>query len=347
VIRPGPFNAITDVAGIAVGNAEDAEALTGVTVVLPAGRAVAAVDIRGGGPGTRETALLEPGNLVEAVDAVVLAGGSVFGLDAAGMVTERLAAAGRGFAVRNAVVPIVPAAILFDLANGGVKPWLAGGQPPYRALASQAFDAALAGRPLALGNAGAGMGATAGPLKGGLGTASAVDAETGITVGALAAANPFGSAVQPGSDALWAWPLERAGELGGQHPPSAAPREDDDPLSATTAGEAAAPGGNTTLMVVALDAALDRPQLRRIAMMAQDGLARAVRPAHTPFDGDTLFALATGARPLPGLAPRGIARLGAIAADVVARAVARGVFEAAAVPGFPDYRSRHRGGFGR
>ena len=205
----------------------------------------------------------------------------------------------------------------------------------------------FAGRPLALGNAGAGMGATAGPLKGGLGTASAVDAETGITVGGAGPPpNPLrlrGAAGQRRPVGLAAGARRGTGRPASA---SAAPREDDDPLSATTAGEAAAPGGNTTLMVVALDAALDRPQLRRIAMMAQDGLARAVRPAHTPFDGDTLFALATGARPLPGLAPRGIARLGADRRRRGRPPPSRAAcFEAAAVPGFPDYRSRHRGGF--
>lgn len=354
-LRPGPANHLCDVAGLAVGHAGDAAALTGVTVVLPAARMVAAVDIRGGGPGTRETALLAPGNLVEAIDALVLAGGSVFGLDAAGAVVARLAAAGRGFDVGGARVPIVPAAILYDLANGGTKPWLDGGPAPFRALAEAAFDAAASGGSRALGNVGAGLGAKAGTLKGGLGSASTVDPVTGITVGALAAANPFGGAVQPGSDSVWAWPFELAGELGGQIPPAGPLPAGTDPLPPPThlpiAGVrsstpgAADPGANTTLMVVAVDAALDRALLQRVAMMAQDGLARAVRPAHTPFDGDTLFALATGDRPLPEPRAGAVARLGAIAADTLARAVARGVFAAEAIPGFPAYRERHRAGF--
>lgn len=329
MIRPGPRNLITDVPGIRVGNAEDLSRLTGVTVVLPDRPAVAAVDVRGGGPGTRETDALDPAALVERVDAVALSGGSAFGLDAASGVSSWLAARGRGFPVGKANVPIVPAAILFDLLNGGDKGW--GEAPPYRGLALQACD--TAGWDFALGNAGAGTGATAGALKGGLGSASAVD-DDGLMVGALAAANPAGSVVMPGQATMWAWALEMEGELGGQPPPTGpVPLEPDLP-------EELQPGANTTLAVVAVSERLTRAQARRVAIMAQDGVARAVRPAHTPYDGDTVFVLATGDGHPPG--PAIVARIGAIAADCVARAIGRGVWEAETVAGIPSYRDTYR-----
>jgi L-aminopeptidase/D-esterase-like protein len=295
---------------------------------------VAAVDVRGGGPGTRETDLLDPAGLVEAVDAVVLAGGSAFGLEAAAGVSSWLAGRGRGFRLGAAVVPIVPAAILFDLLNGGDKGW--GEAPPYRALGLAACEAA--GAEFRLGNAGAGLGAKAGRLKGGLGSVSAVDDEAGLAVGALVAANPLGSVVMPGAaGCFWAWPLELADELGGLMPPSARPAPDlDIPVPA-----AALPGGNTTLAVVATDADLGRAEARRLAIMAQDGIARAIRPAHTPFDGDVVFVLATGARPLPAPRPAALARLGALAADAVARAVMRAVFLAEDLGAWPAYRRLH------
>jgi L-aminopeptidase/D-esterase-like protein len=328
MITPGPKNLITDVPGIKVGNAADAGALTGVTVVLPDKAAAAAVDVRGGAPGTHETDALDPSALVERVDAVVLSGGSAFGLDAVSGVMSWLPARGRGFKVGEIRVPIVPAAILFDLANGGDKDW--GETPPYRALARMACD--TADRDFALGNAGAGMGATAGALKGGLGSASAVD-EEGLMVGALAAANPAGSVVMQGQSAFWAWALEQDGELGGQTPPggtvSLAPGFPQRPQ----------PAANTTLAVVAVSERLTRAQARRVAIMAQDGIARAIRPAHTPFDGDTVFVLSTGTGHPAG--PEMVARIGAIAADCTARAIARGVFEAESVPGCKSYRDTY------
>ena len=214
-IRPGPRNLITDVPGIAVGNAEDRRAWTGVTVVLPDRAVVAAVDVRGGGPGTRETTAMDASSGVPTVDAIVLSGGSAFGLDAAQGAMDWLAARGRGVAVGSARVPIVPAAILFDLLNGGDKGWAT---LPYRALALAACEGA--GPDFALGNAGAGHGAKAGPLKGGLGSVSAVMPD-GATIGALVAANPVGSVVMPGTGTFWAWAFEQAGELGGQRPPTA------------------------------------------------------------------------------------------------------------------------------
>ena len=320
---PGPLNTICDVPGIRVGNAEDPALVTGVTVVLPERPAVAAVDHRGGGIGARDTVLLGPGSTVGAVHAIALSGGSAYGLDAAGGVMHGLRGRGVGFAVGAEVVPIVPSAIIFDLLAGGPKAWE---HPPWWALGLSALEAAGTG--FALGNAGAGMGATAGALKGGLGAASVRDGE--VTVGALAVANPVGSVLIPGTRTFWAWAHERAGELGGQVPPVAPLPEEDE-------GAAAPPLANTTLAVVATDAALTRDQAQRVAIMAQDGLARAIRPVHAPLDGDTVFALSTGARQVD-VGPAGLGRLGSLAADCVARAVARGVYEAEALAGYPAYR---------
>ncbi|MGF6226188.1 L-aminopeptidase/D-esterase-like protein [Inquilinus ginsengisoli] len=307
-IRPGPRNSITDIAGILVGQAEDLAVRSGVTVLLPEMRCTAAVDVRGGAPGTRDTDALDPTCLVEAIDAVVLSGGSVHGLEAASGVVAWLAARGRGHPVGTIRVPIVPAAILFDLTNGGDKNW--GDTPPYRALALAACDAA--GAEVRQGNAGAGTGAKTATCKGGLGTASAIDPETGITVGALVAANPVGAVTMP-DGTFWAWPWEQEGEFGGPHRPTG-PAGPEPELYRHPAPE---PGGNTTIGIVAVDAALTKAEARRLAIMAQDGLARAIRPVHTPMDGDTIFALATGAVPLPEPRAVALARIGAIAADCV------------------------------
>lgn len=335
IFSPGPLNLITDVEGIHVGQAEDTGARSGVTVVVPTGRAIAAVDVRGGGPGTRETDLLSAECLVDAVDAVVLSGGSVYGLEAASGVAAWLGARGRGFTFNSThlVAPIVPQAILFDLTNGGDKDW--GETPPYRTLGIQALQ--NAGTAFALGNAGAGLGARAGALKGGIGSAS-VAAPAGFTVGALAASNPFGSTVMPGSARFWAAPFEKANELGGQSRHGTPDPLPDDPYTDSKLG--ASPGMNTTIGVVATDAALTPAETRRIAMMAQDGYARAVRPVHTPFDGDIVFALSTGTRALPDEPerPAMVAMLGALAADTLARAVARGVYEARTLGEAQAYR---------
>ncbi|TVQ36223.1 MAG: peptidase S58 family protein [Geminicoccaceae bacterium] len=325
-LRPGPRNALTDVAGLTVGQAEDGVLPTGVTVVVADRPVVAAVEQRGGAPGSRELALMAAENLVERIDAVVLAGGSAFGLAAADAVMDALAADGRGFVAGPARVPIVPALVLFDLKLG----------PPERSTALYAAlgTAAYAARDLdvARGSVGAGRGATCGGLKGGIGTASVVDPVTAATVAALVAVNAGGSAVIPGTGTLWAWPFELAGEMGGQRPPAG-------PID-TTPGAPGFLGGNTTLVVVATDATLDRPAAKRLAMMADDGLTRALRPAHTPFDGDAVIALSTGAG--PAVDKFGLARLGTLAGDVVARAIGRAVFEAAGVAGYPGYRERHR-----
>lgn len=327
--RVGPRNAITDVPGLKVGNAGDLKLRSGVTVLLPDQPAVAAVDVRGGGTGTRETALLDPSATVERVDAVVLSGGSAFGLDAASGVAAWLAEQGRGYPVGDAVIPIVPAAILFDLANGGEKNW--GGTPPYNRLGRDAV--AAASMEIALGNSGAGIGATASALKGGLGTASALS-QSGFSVGALAAVNPIGSVVMPETPYFWAWPFERNDEFGGLSPSGAALAWDQDySFPAASAPE------NTTLVAVATDAVLSKAQAQRVAIMAQDGLARAIRPVHTPLDGDVVFVVSTGQRALTEPVCD-IAAIGMLAADTVARAIARGVYEAESLGRAVSYRER-------
>ena len=331
--KPGPRNLITDVAGILVGQAEDRDGVTGTTVVLAEAPATASVDVRGGAPGSRETELLSVDTLVDRVDAVVLSGGSAFGLDAAAGVMEWLAAAGRGFAVGSTAqcplirVPIVPGAILFDLGFPGRRMW--SGEPPYRALGRSAVG--TAGKEFAQGNAGAGLGATAGRLKGGIGSASLVLAD-GATVGALVAVNSCGSAVRPGCGRFWAADLALPGEIDPQ------PGAPDTPFDAEDFSECKplVTGANTTIAVVATDAALDKGGCRRLAMMAQDGLARAIRPIHTPFDGDAVFALATGTG--PPAPPAILLRLGNAAADCLARAVMRALTMAEPLGGVPSWR---------
>ena len=327
MIRPGPRNLITDLDGLLVGNAEDHGIRTGTTVVLPEAPAVMAVDVRGGGPGTRDTEALAPDTLVEKFHALVLSGGSVFGLAAADGVTGWLSARGVGLPLGPRPVPVVPAAILFDLANGGDKGW--GEANPYPALGRAACEAAS--RDFQLGNVGAGLGAKAGALKGGLGSAS-VFTDDGIQVGALVGANPFGEVVIPGTGAFWCWPLEMAGELGGRGAPGMTP----DPLPSGFPDYRPALA-NTTIAVVATNLALTPSQAKRVAMMAQDGIARAVRPAHTPFDGDTVFALSTGALQRT-VDPLLLAQVGALAADCLARAIARAVYEARTLGDKPGYR---------
>jgi L-aminopeptidase/D-esterase-like protein len=326
--KTGPRNLITDVTGILVGQAEDGAAITGTTVVL-CEAAVASVDIRGGAPGSRETELLGPATLVERVDAIVLSGGSAFGLDAASGIMDGLAAMGRGFEVRGMRVPIVPAAILFDLAFPGRQHWT--GEPPHRALGRLALE--RAGPDFALGNAGAGLGAKAGRLKGGLGSASSHLASGG-TVGALVAVNSWGSVVRPDCGRFWAAELALPGEIDTQPPlPSAALDPED--VSACAPGVA---GANTTIAIVATDMPLDKAGCRRLAIMAQDGLAQAIRPAHTPFDGDTVFAISTGNGTPVG--PDQLSLLGAAAASCLARAIMRAVIEAEPLGGFPSWRQR-------
>lgn len=326
--KPGPRNLITDVPGVLVGQAEDREALTGTTVLVAEKPAVAAVDVRGGAPGSRETELLDPVATVERVDAIVLSGGSAFGLDAAAGVVDWLAEQGRGFEVRGVRVPIVPAAIIFDLAFPGRRHWT--GLAPHRRLGGSA--AARAGADFALGNAGAGLGAKAGRLKGGVGSAS-VRLSSGETVGALVVVNSWGAAVRPDRGRFLAAEFALAGEI----PPQ--PAVPDAPLDAEDFSACAAPAStaNTTIAIVATDAPLTKASCRRLAIMAQDGLARAIRPAHTPFDGDTVFALSTGDG--APIAPEAQARLGSATADCLARAIMRALVAAEPLNGYPSWRS--------
>ncbi|GGY44172.1 P1 family peptidase [Parvularcula lutaonensis] len=321
-MKAGARNSITDVAGVKVGSARDENVRTGVTVLLPDTPMRAAVDVRGGGPGTRETDALALDTLVDRIDALVLSGGSVYGLGAADAVVAALGARRQGFTLMSdekvPVAPIVPAAILFDLANGGDKAW--GEEPPYPRLAREAL--AAVSEEVVPGAEGAGAGATAGDYPGGLGTASFVSGE-GFTVGALAAVNSFGSPYVQGTKQFWAAPYEIGDEFGGRGFPQKA-RAIGFPPDTKAAAMARQ---NTTLVVVATDADLSAPDLKRLAVMAQDGLARALRPAHGPADGDIVFALSTSAKKVD--APlRTLTELGSIAGDVVARAIARGVFAA-------------------
>lgn len=340
-IRPGPRNLITDVEGIRVGNAEDHDVRSGVTLVLPDHRTVAGCDVRGGAPCTRETDALDPTCIADAVDAVVLSGGSTYGLDAASSVVAWLGAHGRGFSLGASakVSPVVPAAAIFDLANGGNKEWSE--SPPYRGLGRLACLGATAD--FALGNAGAGLGAQAGDLKGGLGSASAMT-DQGLAIGALVVVNAFGSAVIPGTDRFWAAPFELDREFGGRGlPPRAGAVAALDPFAATRAQVSkTASGGHTTIGVVAVNADLTPAEARRVAIMAHDGFARALRPIHSPVDGDTVIVLATGRHALdPAQRAIGVLQLGAIAADCAARAIARGVYAAESLGQAESYRARY------
>lgn len=314
-------NLITDVPGLRVGNAQDAKLASGTTAIVFDEPAVASADIRGGGPGSRETELLRPEQTVERVDALVLSGGSAFGLDAPGGVMSWLREQGRGFAIGPVTVPIAPGAILFDLLNGGDKSW--GKHSPYGELGYAA--AASAGHDFALGTTGAGFGATVVNLKGGLGSASA-RTRSGATVGALVAVNAVGTVTVGGGPHFWAAPFEQNGEFGGRGFPTPMP---DDGLAFVLKG--GGPMQNTTIALVATDVALTKQQAYRLAVTAQDGLSRAIYPVHTPLDGDTVFAASTGRRPLADPVYE-FAELGALAANVLARAVARGVYEAVALP---------------
>jgi L-aminopeptidase/D-esterase-like protein len=327
-------NLLTDIAGVRVGHADDARLASGVTAVLFDRPAVASMDVRGGGPGTRESAALDPVSTVEAIDGIALAGGSAFGLDAGGGVQAWLAEQGRGFVIRDAVIPIVPGAICFDLLNGGDKNW--GRYAPYRELGYAA--AAAAGGTFALGSVGAGLGATTATFKGGLGSASAIT-PGGVKVAALAVVNAIGSVTVGDGPWFWAAPFEVDGEFGGRGLPG---NFTPDMLAMRLKGGAAATAAeNTTLAVIVTDAILTKPQAKRLAMMAQTGFARAIYPVHAPLDGDIVFAAATGEKPVDPLV--GLTELGAVAANAMARAIARGVHAATALPfpgALPAWRDR-------
>ncbi len=322
-------NLITDITGIKIGNAHDADVATGVTVVLPDAPVLCAVDVRGGGPGTRETDALSSDGSITHVHAIVLAGGSVYGLAAADAVCAALGAKRIGYEVAPAPVPvspIVPAAILFDNTNGGDKNW--GDTPPFAALGKQALENAQESTKADYeqGKVGAGYGATAGIYPGGLGSAS--ERVGDITVSALIAANPIGSPYMPkknqkSADCFWAWDCEVGGEYGGRKPQAdytPAPARD------TKLEFLRARGASTVIGIVATDAVLTHAELRRLAIMAQDGITLAVRPSHTPMDGDTLFAISTEDKPINDPRVVALSELGAAAARCVARALSRGVY---------------------
>ena len=324
-------NAITDVLGLKVGHAEDKRIATGVTTVVFDEPCVASVSIGGGAPGERDTALLEPDRTVERIDALVLSGGSAFGLDAMGGVQAFLRGQGRGLQVGDARVPIVPGAILFDLLNGGDKAW--GQSPVYWHLGHRA--AWLAGLDVAQGGVGAGLGATTANLKGGLGTTSA-RTSAGFVVGALVAVNAVGTATIGDGPHFWAAPYERDGEFGNRGWPAAMPAD------ALTLRIKGVEPRNTTLAIVATDAGLTKAECKRLALMAQDGFARAIRPSHAAMDGDTVFAAATGGA-TAAASPADKIEIGMLAADCVARAIACGIQEATALPypgALPSWKDR-------
>ena len=328
--KPGPLNLITDVAGVLVGHATDEALQSGVSVLRCTQAMTAAVDVRGGGPGTRETDLLKAENLVEQVNAIVLTGGSVFGLGAADGVVAELSSQGVGLntSERGPKVPIVPAAVLHDLGNQGDKDW--GAKPPYFELGRDALK--VGDTDFELGAVGAGRGARAGQVAGGIGSAS-IDLDEGIVVGSLVSVNCVGSVMLPDGKSFYAWPYEVGEEFGGVAPPAkfdlSEPFPDGGRLCDNSVIRA---GTNTTLAVVATSLDLNSSELKRVSMMAHDGLARAVRPAHAPSDGDVVFAVSSGAVEAPGdtslARAMSVARIGSAAADCLARAIARGVYHA-------------------
>ena len=319
--RTGPRNLITDVDGVLVGHASDPNICTGVSVITSDRPFVASYHVMGGAPGTRDTDLLAPDKTVSDIDTIVLSGGSAFGLDAASGVSDALRQQGRGFAVGDMTVPIVPAAILFDLANGGTKDW---DTSPYPDLGRRAY--AARGDQFDLGTIGAGYGALCGTIKGGLGSAS-LHLSGGGMIGAMIAANPVGNPCD-GAGRFWAAPYELNGEYGGMGSPKTDGQIYD--LALTKLG-ALHPNQNTTIGIIATDITLDKAQLARLATAAHDGIARAISPAHLPFDGDLIFAISTAKRPAPAT-PHAMAELCHFAAACVARSVARGVYHATAHP---------------
>ncbi len=331
--RTGSQNLITDIAGLRVGNAQDATLKSGSTVLLADVPFTASVHVMGGGPGTRETDLLAPDKTVQQVDALVLSGGSAFGLDTCSGVADGLRAMGRGFAVGTVTVPIVPGAIVFDLINGGDKDWDVN---PYPALGRMALDAADTA--FSLGSHGAGTGAMSARHKGGLGSASVV-LPNGTTIGALVVVNALGSVTTPGDRHFWAAPFEMNDEFGGIGPDTTGGYTAPDPSRKEAAmGLHAAQGTNTTIAIVATDAPLSKTQCHRLAVNAHDGMARAIVPSHTPLDGDLVFGVSTGqGDPVDHAA---YAPIGAAAATCLSRAIARAVYHATPAVGdvIPTYR---------
>jgi len=328
----GVRNLITDVAGVSVGNAHDEALASGVTVAVFDEPAVASIAIHGGAPGVCDTALLEPEASVECVDAFVLSGGSAFGLCASSGVLTHLRKLGRGFAVGDVRVPIAPGAVIFDLTQGRGTLWE--GIPPWWNLGYQA--ASSAGTQFDLGTAGAGYGATTANLKGGLGSASATT-PAGFAVGGLVAVNAVGSVLIGDGPHFWAGSDECASEFGGLGWPTVVDPEVQVPLKGDDN-----PRANTTIAIIATDAKLTKSQARRVAIMAHDGVARAIRPSHAPMDGDLVFVAATGkTNRAPDLGQ--LSDIGFVAARCLARAIARAIYEATALPfpgALPAYRDR-------
>ena len=331
-MKPGKTNRITDVAGLRVGNAQDTHLKSGVTALICDTPFIASVAVHGGGPGTRDTELLSPENTVESVNGLVLSGGSAFGLDAASGVQAWMRENERGFEVGPVRVPIVPGAIVFDLINGGNKEW--GRFPPYRDMGYEA--ASKASTEFETGSAGAGTGALVAGLKGGLGTAS-LKLESGITIGALFAVNAVGSPLIGNTKHFHAGLFEKNGEFGGHGLPSPMPENPDalkikfrQQISSVT---------NTTIGIVATDAVLTKSEAKRLAIAAHDGIARAIYPAHTPLDGDLVFAIASGSSRITPTA-QDWADMSSHAANVSSRAIARGVYDATKEPNdlFPVYK---------
>lgn len=328
-------NLITDVPGVRVGNAIDTRVASGVTVILLDAPNVASGVVRGGAPGGRDTALLEPEMVIPGVDAIVLSGGSLFGLDAAGGVVNCLRERGIGFRIGNATIPIAAQAITFDLMNGGDKSW--GRKPPYWELGWEATERAST-KAFPLGTQGGGYGATTANLKGGLGSASMMT-PSGFTVGAIAVVNAVGTATIGDGPHFWAAPYECGQEFGGRGLPASIPA---DALALRIKGGAPP---STTVALVVTDASLTKAQAKRIAIMADDGLARAIRPAHAPMDGDTVIAAAMLRKPLHNQTVD-LTEIGLAAADCLARAIARGIYEATALPfagALPAWRDKFGG----
>ncbi|MGI9425596.1 MAG: P1 family peptidase [Hyphomicrobiaceae bacterium] len=328
------LNLITDIAGIRVGNVHDDDVISGVTAIVFDRETVASATTRGGAPGTRDTDLLRPEMSVQGVHAILLSGGSLFGLDAAGGAVNFLWEHGIGLRFSDAVIPIVSQAITFDLLNGGNKNWAR--KPPYWDMGWDACAAARSGS-FDLGSVGAGYGATTATLRGGLGSASATTRD-GIRVAAIAAVNAIGSVTIGEGPHFWAAHVERDSEFGGHGLPNQ--------ISAEALGLQVKGGTppSTTVAVVATDAVLTKPQAKRLAIMADNGLAVAVRPAHAAMDGDTVFAVATQERPITDPMLQ-ITEIGQLAADCLARSVARAVFHArntsAHYTGPPTYHDVH------
>jgi D-aminopeptidase len=323
-VSTGPLNLLTDIGGLRVGHVNNADIATGVTAIVFDVANIAACVVRGGAPGGRGTSDLEPEMLIGGIDVCLLSGGSVFGLDAAGGAVSYLRSQNRGLAIGAVRVPIAVQAITFDLLNGGNKDW--GRMPPYWEMGYRATEVAAIGA-FPLGSVGGGYGATTATLKGGLGSASTLTA-SGVRIAAIAVVNAVGTATIGDGPHFWAAPFEIGNEFGGLgHPSHLSPRDRAPRMKRGTPP-------STTIALVVTDAILTKAETKRLAIMADDGLARAVRPAHAPMDGDTLVAVSTLQKAVDTRSPVALTELGQAAGDCLARAIARGVFAASALP-FP------------